>query len=188
MWNKKTKKIVAMSTLLVMMFIFQSVTCFASNTPLQKQNLDVEYDIISNSADVNDLDINEEYEECSEMIRSLGRTRAYNVGVAADYVGFNKSKSKIRAYAKTVVAGINPADPIPKWTIQVKGNLYKNGHYLSGAPSTKGAKGQGIVRSNTPYDTTAKKGNVYRFTSYHYVYDYYGKRIWNKSHERNTVF
>lgn len=118
---------------------------------------------------------------------AYGLARSKNIGSARDYCNYNKKGNTIRAYARTIITGLKPSKPTPQWSIAVKGNLAKNGSNFTSAPSTKGAVGDLDVRSNTPY-VEAVKGDKFKFVSFHYVYDYNGDTIWNKSHTKSKTF
>lgn len=69
----------------------------------------------------------------------------------------------------------------------VSGNLYKNGSYIYGMPSTSGFEVTSVL-TRSPYDNSPSSGDNYQVNSFHNVYDFYGVSIWNNSHYRTKTY
>lgn len=136
----------------------------------------------------------EEYEDLVEMEninlenkdKHYYNINNYKKAVGADFVGFRRTKTPqkgMKSYARTSIEpfGIK----MPQWKINVRGDLFKNYHLYSGAPSTTRYVD---VLVETPIDSSAKKGDYYEFNSFHRVYDYDGIKIWDKSHVRRMTY
>lgn len=99
----------------------------------------------------------------------------------------SSDSDRVRGYAKTTLTCLDAYDTVDTWDLQVSGNLYKNGHYCYGIPSTKDEDST-YIKVYSAYDNYASDGDDYEVYTYHRVYDYYGTKIWDVSEENSMTF